>query len=194
VLEGRIVRLEPLAPAHEQPLLAAAAPPEIWTWLQAPPPSASRAAWAAFFADALAQAAAGTQAPFATVDARTGAVLGSTRFLTLRPEHGGLEIGWTWLTPAAWRTGANAEAKLLQLTHAFEVLGCQRVELKTHERNERSRGAMERMGATFEGVLRKYQITPGIGPGWRNSALYSVVDDDWPAVKAGLLARLRARA
>ena len=188
------MRLEPLAPEHEEPLLAAARPPEIWTWLQAPPPSSSPAAWAAFFADALAQAAAGAQAPFATVDARTGAALGSTRFLTLRPENRGLEIGWTWLTPSAWHTGANIEAKLLQLTHAFEKLGCQRVELKTHEHNVRSRSAMERMGATFEGVLRKYQVTPGIGPGWRNSAFYSVIDDEWPAVKAGLEVRLRRYA
>ncbi len=188
------MRLEPLAPEHEEPLLAAGAAPEIWTWMQAPPPSSSRAAWASFFTDALAQGTAGTQAPFATRDARTGAAIGSTRFLTLRPDQRGLEIGWTWLTPSAWHTGANIEAKLLQLTYAFETLGCQRVELKTHEHNERSRSAMERMGATFEGVLRKYQVTPGIGPGWRNSALYSVIDDEWPAVKARLQARLRRYA
>ncbi len=189
-LEGRVVRLEPLAPEHEEPLLAAAGPSEIWTWLQAPPPSAGRESWSAWFADALAQAAAGMQAPLATIDARTGVAIGSTRFMTLRPDQLGLEIGWTWLTPSAWHSGANAEAKLLQLTYAFETLGCQRVELKTHELNARSRAAMERMGASFEGILRKYQVTPGIGPGWRNSAFYSVIDDDWPAVKAGLRARL----
>lgn len=184
------MRLEPLGPEHEQPLFDAAVPAEIWPWLHAPPLGEDRDVWSAWFADALAQTAAGAQAAWATVDARTGAAIGSTRFMALRPDQRGLEIGWTWLTPSAWHSGANVEAKLLQLAYAFVTLGCQRVELKTHERNERSRGAMERMGATFEGVLRKYQVTPGIGPGWRNSALYSVIDDEWPSVEAGLRARL----
>jgi len=184
------VRLEPLRAEHEEPLFAAARAPEIWTWMWAPPPGGTRARWHEFFADALAQAAAGTQAPFVTRDVRSGELIGSTRFLTLRPENRGLEIGATWLAPAAWHSGANIEAKLLQLTYAFETLGCIRVELKTHERNARSRSAMERMGATFEGIFRKYQVTPGIGPGWRNSAFYSVIDDEWPAVKAGLQERL----
>ena len=113
-----------------------------------------------------------------------------TRYMVLRPDDRGLEIGSTWLTPAAWRTGANVEAKLLQLGYAFETLGCIRVELKTHAANERSRGAMERLGATFEGIHRKHRIVPGIGV--RDTAWYSVLDDEWPAVRAGLLARLGA--
>jgi len=111
-----------------------------------------------------------------------------TRYLALRPADRGLEIGWTWLTPAAWGSGANIEAKLLQLGHAFDALGCIRVELKTHAANARSRGAMERLGATFEGIHRKHRIVPGIGV--RDTAWYSVLDDEWPAVRAGLLARL----
>ena len=190
MLDGRIVRLEPLGPEHEESLFQAAGPTEIWPWLHAPPLGQDRDVWSAWLADATARAAAGEQAAWATVDAHTGAAIGSTRFMTLRPDQRGLEIGWTWLTPSAWHSGANIEAKLLQLTYAFETLGCQRVELKTHEHNQRSRGAMERMGATYEGILRKYQVTPGIGPGWRNSAFYSVIDDEWPAVRASLQARL----
>jgi len=191
-LAGRLVRLEPLAPEHREALRAAAAHPEIWTWLLSPSPAQERAVFDAWFEAALAAAAAGVEAPFATIDARTDTPIGSTRFMTLRPEHRGLEIGWTWLTPAAWRTGANAEAKLLQLTHAFERLDCLRVELKTHARNDRSRRAMERLGASFEGVFRRYQVTPNIGSGVRDSAFYSVTDEDWPRVREGLRGRLAA--
>jgi RimJ/RimL family protein N-acetyltransferase len=190
VLEGRIVRLEPLTAAHGPGLRTAAAHDEIWTWIRHPPPAISDAEWEAFLGGALAASAAGTEAAFATLDARTGAPIGSTRFLTLRPEHRGLEIGWTWLTPTAWRTGANAEAKLLQLTHAFETLGCLRVELKTNARNRRSRVAMARLGATHEGVFRRHQLLPGIGDGVRDSAFFSITDRDWPAVRARLEARL----
>jgi RimJ/RimL family protein N-acetyltransferase len=189
-LEGSLVRLEPLAAHHEEALFEAARPAEVWTWVRAHPAS-TREDWAAFFAAALAESAAGREAAFATIDARTGAAIGSTRFLALRPEDRGLEIGWTWLTPAAWRTGANVEAKLLQLGHAFEALGCMRVELKTHAGNERSRAAMARMGATFEGVHRKHRVVPGVGDGVRDTAWFSVLDDEWPAVRAGLIARLR---
>jgi RimJ/RimL family protein N-acetyltransferase len=99
-----------------------------------------------------------------------------------------VEIGWTWLHPSAWGTGANVEAKLLQLRQAFEVWGCRRVELKTDARNERSRGALETLGATFEGIHRKHMLVRGDEN--RDSAWYSVVDDDWPSVRARLEARL----
>jgi RimJ/RimL family protein N-acetyltransferase len=136
--------------------------------------------------------ARGEELPFATVHARDGRPLGMTRYMALRPADRGLEIGWTWLTPSAWRTGANVEAKLLQLGYAFETLGCIRVELKTHAANARSRAAMERMGATFEGVHRKHRIVPGLGV--RDTAWYSVIDDEWPAVRNGLRSRLAAAA
>lgn len=183
------MRLEPLAPEHGPGLRAAAAHDEIWTWVRSPP-AASAAEWEAFHGGALDASARGEEAAFATLDARTGAPIGSTRFLSLRPEHRGLEIGWTWLTPAAWRTGANIEAKLLQLTHAFEALGCLRVELKTNARNRRSRVAMARMGATHEGVFRRHMLAPGIGDGVRDTAWFSVTDADWPAVRGRLRARL----
>ena len=192
VLEGGIVRLEPLGPEHEPGLRAAAQAPQTWTWLLEPSPAGDDAVFDAWLADALAAGAAGTEAPFVTIDRRTDRVVGSTRFMTLRPEHRGLEIGWTWLHPDAWRTGINVQAKALQLEHAFERLGCLRVELKAHARNERSRGAMERLGASFEGILRRYQVTPNIDGGVRDSAFYSVTDLDWPALKPVLAERIAA--
>ncbi len=192
VLAAGIVRLEPLGPEHEAGLRAAAQAPEIWTWLQQPSPADEPAIFDAWLGAALAAAADGTEAPFVTIDARTDAVVGSTRFMTLRPEHRGLEIGWTWLHPSAWKSGINVQAKALQLEHAFEQLGCLRVELKTHARNARSRGAMERLGAQFEGVFRRYQVTPNIDGGVRDSAFYSVTDRDWPALKPALARRIAA--
>ncbi len=117
-------------------------------------------------------------------------VVGSTRYLALRPEHGSVEIGWTWLHPSVWSTGVNVEAKLLMLEHAFETWGCRRVELKTDAQNERSRGAMEAFGATFEGVHRKHMLVRG-GEN-RDSAWYSVTDDDWPGIRGRLGERLAA--
>ena len=127
---------------------------------------------------------------FATIDRASGRPIGSTRYLNLREEHRGLEIGWTWLTPSRWRTGANVEAKLLMLEHAFGALGCMRVELKTDARNERSRAAMAALPARFEGIFRKHMLMPGVGV--RDSAYYSVIDDDWPEVRANLERRLAA--
>jgi RimJ/RimL family protein N-acetyltransferase len=167
------VRLEPLAPG-------------IWEWVM--PVPRTRADFQPYLDAARAATAARTEFAFATVDARDGRPLGMTRYLALRPADRGLEIGSTWLTPAAWKTGANVEAKLLQLGYAFDVLGCLRVELKTHAENARSRGAMERMGATFEGVHRKHRVIPGLGV--RDTAWYSVIDDEWPRVREGLQARL----
>ena len=138
-------------------------------------------------AAALDAAREGTELPLVTVTA--GRVVGSTRFLALRPEHGSVEIGWTWLHPSAWGTGVNVEAKLLMLRHAFEVWDCRRVELKTDALNERSRAAMEAMGARFEGVHRKHMLVRE-GEN-RDSAWYSVVDDEWPQVERGLVTRLQ---
>jgi len=140
------------------------------------------------FAEARERTAVGLDQAFAVVDARSGDPLGSTRYLALRPEHRGLEIGWTWLEPGAWRSGANAEAKLLMLDHAFERHGCLRVEFKTDAKNERSRRALEALPARFEGVFRKHML---VRDGERrDSAYYSIVDDEWPEVRANLERRL----
>jgi RimJ/RimL family protein N-acetyltransferase len=184
-LEGRLVRLEPLGRQHAAGLWDASRNPRTWRWLPIPQPS-TRRELDAWVEDALRTASTGAEIPFATI--RTERVIGSTRFLALRPEHASVEIGWTWLDPSAWGTGVNVEAKLLMLRHAFEAWGCRRVELKTDARNERSRGAMEAMGATFEGTHRKHMLVRG-GEN-RDSAWYSVTDDEWPTVELGLTARL----
>lgn len=187
-LAGAVARLEPLTAEHEAPLFAVSQHPEIWRWTREYP--SSREAFHRFFSEALEASANGTEFAFATIDAAGGQPVGSSRYMVLRPDDRGLEIGSTWLTPAAWRTGINVEAKLLMLTYAFETLGCIRVELKTHAENQRSRDAMTAMGAWFEGVHRKHRIVPGIGV--RDTAWFSVVDDDWPAVKTKLQGRLAA--
>ena len=184
-LEGRLVRLEPLAKRHAAGLWEASRDARTWRWLPIPQPQRPEEL-EAWVDDALARAAAGLDLPLVTQ--REGAIVGSTRFLALRPEHRSVEIGWTWLHPSAWGGGVNVEAKLLMLRHAFDAWGCRRVELKTDALNERSRGAMEAMGATFEGIHRKHMLVRA-GEN-RDSAWYSVVDDEWPRVREGLVRRL----
>jgi RimJ/RimL family protein N-acetyltransferase len=186
-LTGRTVRLEPLATRHEAGLRAAAADPRVWRWMPADP-SGSAEAFRAWMADAAQKAAAGVEAPFCILWADGDEPIGSTRYLALRPEHRGLEIGWTWLSPTAWGTAANAEAKLLLMQHAFERLGCMRVEFKTDALNERSRAALEAIGARFEGIHRRHMLVRNAE--LRDSAWYSVIDDDWPATKAALAERV----
>jgi RimJ/RimL family protein N-acetyltransferase len=185
-LQGRNVRLEPLDRGHADGLWDASRDARTWQWLSIVQPS-SRAELDAYVDAALANAAEGIELPLVTLHHED--VVGSTRFLALRPEHGSVEIGWTWLHPSAWGTGVNVEAKLLMLRHAFEVWRCRRVELKTDARNERSRGAMEAMGATFEGIHRKHMLVRG-GEN-RDSAWYSITDDEWPDVERRLTARLQ---
>jgi len=187
-LEGRRVIVESLAPDHECYLYAAA---QDMDWSLMPvDPSGDEALFHVWFEDALAVAARGEQQPFAVLDAESGRPIGSTRYLSLRPEHRGLEIGWTWLARSRWDTGANVEAKLLLLTHAFERVGCMRVEFKTDALNERSRRALAALPATFEGVFRKHMLCGNDGTRLRDSAWFSIVDDDWPRVKANLERRL----
>ncbi len=193
-LEGSLVVLEPLEPRHEEGLFQAAGDPGIWQYLPfsaggTNTPGESRPAFRSWFEAALAGSEAGNEVPFATLDARTGEPIGSTRYLALRPAHRGLEIGWTWLSPTYWGTGANVEAKLLMLGHAFDSLGCVRVEFKTDARNERSRGALAALPARFEGIFRKHMILSG--GRYRDSAYYSIVDDEWPEVRTSLERRLR---
>ena len=189
-LEGRIVVLEPLVPEHERGLFAAAQDAEIWRWMSYNAVESAET-FHAWFEDALRASKAGEEAPFAILSAESGEPIGSTRYLTIRPEHRGIEIGWTWLARSAWGTGANAEAKLLLLEHAFDRLGCIRVEFKTDARNERSRAALEAIPARFEGIFRSHMLVRGGER--RNSAYYSVTDDDWPVVRTLLERRLSAK-
>ena len=182
VLAGRRVRLEPLTLDHVAGLADVGLEPAVWQWtLARPTGEADIRAWVEA---ALAGRAAGTEYPFATIDAASGRPIGSSRFMNIVPEHRRLEIGWTWLGPAFQRSGANREAKLLMLGHAFDVLGCRRVEFKTDSLNEPSRTALLGIGAQFEGIFRNHMVMPG--GRMRHSAYYSVTDEDWPAVRAGL--------
>ena len=189
VLERKVVRLEPLAWRHGEGLFEAAQDERIWRWMPYDA-SASPETFHAWLEDALAASESGTEAAFATVDAGTGEPAGSTRYLALRPEHRVLEIGWTWLAPTYWQTGANVEAKMLMLEHAFEDLGCLRVEFKTDSRNERSRAALAALPARFEGIFRKHMLVRGGQR--RDSAYYSIIDDEWPAVRENLMRRIDA--
>jgi RimJ/RimL family protein N-acetyltransferase len=186
-----VVVVEPLAAEHEQGLWDAASDPGMFAWMPVDMAS-SRTALNDWLATSLAAADAGREVPFTIRSATSGAVLGSTRFLELRLEHLRAEIGWTWVTRGAWATGVNVETKLLLLDRAFTRAGLRRVEFKTDARNERSRGALLALGATFEGVLRKHMVVRDGGE--RDSAYYSVIDDEWSAVKRGLEARLAAHA
>jgi N-acetyltransferase len=190
-LEGRLVVLEPLADEHEDGLFAAATSDvEVWRWMPIGPPS-DAATFRRLLDQAFAQAEAGLEVPFTVLRAADGVALGSTRYLAPAPEHRRLEIGWTWMGRGAWGTGANVEAKLLLLEHAFERLGARRVEFKTDALNERSRGALEALPARFEGIHRKHMLVRG-GES-RDSAWYSVLDDEWPDVRRNLERRLKRK-
>jgi RimJ/RimL family protein N-acetyltransferase len=185
-LQGSRVRLEPLDERHFEDLVRVAQDATIFRWITNQPMDEERLR--AWFDQTQAATVTGTELPFATIDRSSGQAIGSTRFMTITPEHRRLEIGWSWVATAFQRTGANREAKLLQLTHAFEALDAERVEFKTHARNEKSRAALTGIGATFEGVLRHHTIMPD-GTN-RDSAYYSVLAAEWPDVKGRLEALL----
>lgn len=191
LLEGQHVRLEPLEERHRTPLLATAQqPPEVFQWFLTDS-LAKPEVFHAWFDEALRNGAAGTEIAWAIVRRRDGKLVGSTRYLDLRRANRGLEIGNTWHAKEAQRTAVNTEAKYLLLRHAFEALGAVRVQLKTDARNEASRRAIARLGAQFEGILRKYQAR---FDGYvRNTAMFAIVADDWPAGRARLEAMLAAR-
>ncbi len=178
--------LEPLAEVHAEELWRAAQAPEIWAWLAHL--GSSREYFQQWLEMSLEAAAAGREGVFATRERSGGTLVGSTRYLNVRPADRVVEIGWTWLNPVVWGTGVNVEAKLLMLDYAFETLGCIRVELKTDARNERSRAAIAALPAQFEGVLRKHMTVPDVGV--RDTAYFSVIDDEWPGVRANLQRRL----
>ena len=184
------MRLEPLAQRHADDLWEASRDPRVWRWLPIVQPQTPRRVAGLDGRRARRASTEGSTSRSRRCSPATGRAVGSTRFLALRPEHGSLEIGWTWLTPAAWGTGANAEAKLLQLEHAFDVLGCRRVEFKTDALNERARPALAALPAAFEGIHRKHMLVRG-GQN-RDSAWYSVVDDEWPVVREALRERVAA--
>lgn len=199
-LEGRFVRLEPLAPAHAPGLLAAAAGPRDTYGFTLVPKDEAEAR--AYIENALGEQEAGRAIPFATLDRATGRVVGSTRLFNIEywpwppgnPNQRGVdrpdvaEIGWTWLGASAQRTPINTEAKLLMLAHAFDVWRVHRVSLMTDARNQRSRNAIMRLGARFDGVLRAAR--PASDGTIRDTAAFSILDSEWPAVRTTLSTRL----
>ena len=186
-LEGSHIRLEPLALKHADDLLVAAQPDEIWEWLVATKPK-TREAMREWIQRAEHDIAARTQIWFAIIRRADNRAVGVTSYMDIRPKDRGLEIGGTWLTPEVWRTPINTECKYLLLRHAFEALGCIRVQLKTDARNIRSQRAIERLGAVKEGVLRKQMILHDGHQ--RDTVMYSIIDTEWSAVKARLEEKL----
>ncbi len=186
-LEGRVVRLEPLAATHVPDLTAAGHDESIWRYMRYGT-ILTQEQMAGFVRSLLAGQARGTDLPFAVVHLATGRAIGMTRYMDIRPHDRGLEIGGTWYAVAYQRTAVNTECKYLLLRHAFEDLGCLRVQIKTDVRNERSQRAIERLGAVREGVLRNHMILPDGTV--RSSVYYSILLEEWPAVKAHLAALL----
>lgn len=186
-LEGRHVRLEPLSQAHHADLSASGLDPELWRWI--PTQVRTPEEMSAYIETALGEQSRGVSLPFAILEKCTGRAIGSTRYGNIERTHHRVEIGWTWLAPAWQRTPVNTEAKYLLLCHAFETLGCIRVELKTDSLNDRSRAAILRIGAREEGTFRNHMIT-STGR-IRHTVYFSISDSEWPEVKARLEARLR---
>jgi N-acetyltransferase len=186
ILEGAQVRLEPLTPAHHAAFCEVGLDPDLWQWI--PYRATTADEMLAYIRSALDAQAAGTALPFATVERATGRVIGSTRYMNIDRANRRVEIGATWIAKPWQRTAINTEAKYLMLRHAFETLGCVRVELKTDALNQKSRNAILRIGAKEEGTLRRHIVT------WtgrvRDSVYFSILDSEWPAVKMALEAKL----
>jgi RimJ/RimL family protein N-acetyltransferase len=185
-LTGNHVRLEPLALRHLDDLCEVGLDPSIWTWN--PQPLCSRSDMKAYIDSALKSQEEGVMLPFATIEQASGKAIGSTRYGAIQLAHKRLEIGWTWIAPAWQRTAINTEAKLLMLRHAFDTLGLNRVEWKTDAMNDRSRNAILRLGATFEGTFRSHMVVDG--GRIRDTVYYSVIKEEWPTIERALIERL----
>ena len=188
-LTGQHIRLEPLALAHVPALAVAGRDDSLWRYL--PYGDTHNPAFMHnWVAELLERQSRGTDLPFAVIHLASQTPIGATRYMDIHAADHGLEIGGTWYAPAHQRTAANTEAKYLLLRHAFEAMGVIRVQLKTDARNERSQRAIERLGAVREGVLRDHMLMPD---GHRRSSVYySILDNEWPVVKAGLEEKLKA--
>ena len=179
-LTGRVVRLEPLSEKHIDDLVTAGQDPRIWEYMVYGY-LGNQGAMRAWVEMLLRWQAQGTDLPFAVIHLDSDRAIGGTRYLEIRPTHRGLEIGGTWYAPFYQHTAVNTECKYLLLSHAFDHLGCVRVQFKTDARNLRSQTAIERLGAVKEGVLRQHIVTPS---GYlRDSVYYSILDHEWPVIK-----------
>lgn len=187
ILTGKYVRLEPLSENHIPDLCRVGLDERIWRYMRYGM-VLTEEQMHAWVSNILEKAAKGNEIPFAVIHLESGRAVGATRFLTIQPDQRNLEIGGTWYGVDYQRTAVNTESKYLMLKHAFEVMGMIRVQIKTDLRNIASQHAIERLGAVKEGILRKHMILPD---GYiRDSVIYSILDDEWPAVKAGLEQKL----
>jgi RimJ/RimL family protein N-acetyltransferase len=187
VLEGDRVRLEPMRRDHLDALTEAGRHEELWRWTNAKP--ITRESMSDYMEAALVGVENGSTLPFVTIDKPSETIVGSTRFANIDPVNRRAEIGWTWISPPFQRSYVNSEAKYLMLRHAFGVWECVRVEIKTDVLNEKSRAAIIRLGAVEEGVLRRHTLTHT--GRFRDTVYYSILDHEWPTVRARLEARLR---
>ncbi len=185
-LEGKHARLEPLSPGHLDGLCQAGLDEDLWRWIPIQVRTAEE--MRSYIEKALEEQAAGSSLPFGTIERASGRPVGSTRYMNIDRSNRRLEIGSTWIARNWQRTAVNTEAKYLMLRHAFEQLGCIRVELKTDSLNQRSRQAILRLGAREEGTLRNHMITSTGRV--RHTVYYSIIDSEWPAVKKGLEQKL----
>lgn len=189
VLEGKHVRLEPLSESHHEGLCAIGLDPELWKMIPSQVLDAEQ--MMGYIRAALADREKGTAMPFATIEKASGTIVGSTRYMNIDATHKRVEIGSTWIAPPWQRTAINTEAKYLMMRHAFETLGCNRVELKTDSLNIKSRNAILRIGARQEGILRSHMVT------WsgrlRDTVYFSVIAPEWPEVKANLEAKMASK-
>lgn len=182
VLEGVRVRLVPLAREHAAGIYEAAQAEEIWAYMPYAIDSLEMAEH--FVEETLKRVEQGLDLAFVVIDKETEQIIGSTRYLDISLPNKGLEIGWTWYHPSVWRSRVNTECKYLLLRHAFETLNFLRVQIKTDNRNVRSQNAIARLGAVREGVLRNHMV---LGSGYvRDTVFFSVIDREWPEVKAKL--------
>jgi RimJ/RimL family protein N-acetyltransferase len=187
-LQGRHIRLEPLTLNHLGGLCEIGLDPDLWRWI--PAPVKSRDDMLDYIRLALQWQTDGTALPFATVDQSSGRVVGSTRYMNIDKPNRHVEIGATWIGRPWHRTVVNTEAKYLMLCHAFETLGCFRVELKTDALNQQSRNAILRIGASQEGIFRKHVVCSD--GRLRDSVYFSIIDSEWPGVKARLEEKLNS--
>lgn len=185
-LEGDYVRLEPLSHDHADDLREATQDGKLYELWYTPVPSPE--GMTAEIDRRLGLYGQGTMMPFATVDAATGKAIGMTTFMNIKLENFKVEIGSTWMANSYQGTAINPEAKMLMLSYAFDVLGCNAVELRTHEKNAQSRAAISKLGAKLDGMLRNDMVMPN--GTIRNTAVYSITKDEWPGVHDGLIARL----
>jgi N-acetyltransferase len=182
-LVGKRVLLTPMQPEHEHALFVAGQESKIWDYLSIF--VRCEADMERLVREAIHEREMGLSFPYVIVERASGDVVGSTRYLDIVPAHRTIEIGWTWLNPAVWRTAINTECKYLLLKHAFETLQVNRVSLKTDARNLRSQQAIERIGGVREGVLRSHKIMPD---GYRRDTVYfSILREEWPDVCTRLL-------